>query len=355
MKKIVPYQLSKVLFHLLFWFLVWMFFKFFFSSGTESTDFIFWFSLFLTIITVTGTYVVVYSLIPNYLLNKKYQLFALYLVYLLIFITGAVILIVFTGFAFFYRLEYKEMPALIKSISVILVCVFFIITLVSVLKLLKHNYKTLEKNKSLENKFLQTELELKENELKFLKMQIHPHFLFNTLNTMYGFALKKADETPEMILKLSNLLDYILYQVDKPLVFLKDEINHIKDYLELEKLRFHDTLEVHLNVVNISDSFQVAPMLLIPFVENSFKHGEILNGKLVISISVYMRENALFFEIKNSAKTKNEVSNGIGLVNIQKRLEMLYTENFSLVIKNTNDQFVVNLSINESILKANDD
>lgn len=345
MKKTSIYYLNKILIHVLFWFLVWVFFIFFFSSGTANTGFIFWFSLFLTIITVTGTYVVVYNLIPNYLLNRKYKLFALYIVYLIIFITSAAILTVFTGFAFFYRLEYKEMPALIKSISVILVCIFFIITLVSMLKLLRHNYKTLEKNKSLENKFLQTELELKENELKHLKMQIHPHFLFNTLNTMYGFALKKADETPEMILKLSNLLDYILYQVDKPLVFLKDEINHINDYLELEKLRFHDTLEVHLNVENIPENFQVAPMLLIPFVENSFKHGEIINGKLVISISVYMKENVLFFEIINSAKTNNEIAKGIGLVNIKKRLEMLYKEGFSLGIKNTNDQFEVNLSI----------
>jgi len=345
MKKKVSYQLTKILIHVLFWFLVWFFFNFFFSSGTKNEDFIFWFSLFLTIITVTGTYVVVNSLIPNYLLNKKYQLFALYGVYLIIFTTCAVLLTVFVGFAFFYRLEYKGMPELTKSISVILVCVFFIITLVSLLKLLRYNYKTLEKNKSLENKFLQTELELKENELKHLKMQIHPHFLFNTLNTMYGFALKKADETPEMILKLSNLLDYILYQVDKPLVFLKDEINHINDYLELEKLRFHDSLEVSLNIENIPDDFQVAPMLLIPFVENSFKHGEIINGKLVISISIYMKDNVLFFEIKNSAKTKNEIAKGIGLVNIKKRLEMLYKDDFSLAIKYMNEQFVVNLTL----------
>jgi len=104
-------------------------------------------------------------------------------------------------------------------------------------------------------------------------------------------------------------------------------------------------------VENISENFQVAPMLLIPFVENSFKHGEIINGKLMISISVYMKEEVLFFEVKNSAKTKNEMAKGIGLVNIKKRLEMLYKEKFSLDIKNTNDQFEICLSINESILK----
>ena len=87
--------------------------------------------------------------------------------------------------------------------------------------MVKHNYQSIIRNETLEKKFLQTKLELKENELKFLKMQLHPHFLFNTLNTLYGFALKKSEEAPDMILKLSNLLDYILYQVDKPLVLVR--------------------------------------------------------------------------------------------------------------------------------------
>ena len=104
-------------------------------------------------------------------------------------------------------------------------------------------------------------------------MQIHPHFLFNSLNTIYGFALKKSDDAPEMILKLSNLLDYILYQIEKPQVLLTDEINHLMDYVSLEKMRFHDTLDVTFNIENINESTKIAPMLLLPFIENSFKHG----------------------------------------------------------------------------------
>jgi LytS/YehU family sensor histidine kinase len=282
---------------------------------------------------------------PKYLLLKKYKAFILYSVYAAILSVYAIILSVLYGLIFLSDVKEENTIAITKTLPYVIFGVFFVVLIVVTIRLIKHNYQSIITNESLERKFLQTELELKENELKFLKMQIHPHFLFNTLNTMYGFALKKADETPEMILKLSNLLDYILYQVDKPFVLLKDEINHIKDYLELEKLRFHDTLEVNLNVENIPDNIQVTPMLLIPFVENSFKHGEILNGKLVISITVCMKENVLCFEIVNSAKTKNELTNGIGLVNIKKRLEMLYKDDFSLDIKNTNDQFAVNLSI----------
>ncbi|MDG2193380.1 MAG: histidine kinase [Polaribacter sp.] len=351
MKKSFIAHLKKVPLHLLFWFVVWFFFKAFFSAGTANDDFVFWFSVSLSITSVVGSYVAAYDLMPSYLLQKKYKLFLLYGIYLVVFIACITELVVFVGFAFFYRLEYKEMPALTKSVSVILVCVFFIIALVSVFKLLRYNYTTLEKNKSLENKFLQTKLELKENELKFLKMQIHPHFLFNTLNTLYGFALKKAAETPEMILKLSNLLDYILYQVDKPLVLLKDEIHHIEDYVLLEKMRFHDTLEVTINVEKVSDNFQVAPMLLIPFVENSFKHGAIINGKLRISIAVSTDNHSFLFVIKNSTKKLEKESEGIGLQNIRQRLQMLYNGDFKLEINQKNDEFEVVLKVNNQSLK----
>ena len=164
--------LKKAPLHLLFWFVVWFFFTSFFSAGTANDDFVFWFSVSLSVTSIVGSYIAAYDLIPNYLLQKKYKLFLLYGIYLVVFITCITALVVFVGFAFFYRLEYKEMPTLTKSVSVILVCVFFIIALVSVFKLLRHNYTTLEKNKSLENKFLKTKLELKENELKFLKMQM---------------------------------------------------------------------------------------------------------------------------------------------------------------------------------------
>ena len=136
-------------------------------------------------------------------------------------------------------------------------------------------------------------------------MQIHPHFLFNTLNTMYGFSLKKADETPEMILKLSNLLDYLLYQVDKPFVLLTTEVNHIKDYIELEKMRFNDTLKIRFNYNNISETTKIAPMLLLPFIENSFKHGGLQHGVLDISIHLNCNNESIYFKIENSYKKTN--------------------------------------------------
>jgi LytS/YehU family sensor histidine kinase len=243
------------------------------------------------------------------------------------------------------ELDFKKMPPLSRSLPFVMISIYLVVIVVSAFKLVKHNYLSLERNKTLENKFLQAQLQLKEEELKFLKMQIHPHFLFNTLNTLYGFALKKADETPEMILKLSNLLDYILYQIDKPKVLLTEEINHIEDYIGLEKMRFHDTLLVHLDIDARDKSFQIAPMLLIPFVENSFKHGSLINGMLKIDISIKTGNNILDFSISNSFMGNETNQTRIGLENIKKRLEMLYPNQYELKVQQFENTFEIHLKL----------
>jgi hypothetical protein len=208
--------------------------------------------------------------------------------------------------------------------------------------------KQSEQKKKLETKILATQLQLKEQELNYLKMQIHPHFLFNTLNTIYGFSLKKADETPEMILKLSNLLDYLLYQADKPFVLLTEEIQHIKDYIALEHLRFNNTLNVVFNHINTSESDKIAPMLLIPFVENSFKHGSLTNGVLHISIDLTSTLDKIIFSIENTSSANDTGSKGIGLENIKKRLDLLYNNNYDLNIQHTKGIFKVHLELNHN-------
>ena len=247
------------------------------------------------------------------------------------------------GFIFFFNLEYKQMPELTKNTSVIFICVILIVVFFSSFKILKHNYKSGEEKKIIENKFLHTQLQLKEQELKFLKMQIHPHFLFNTLNTLYGFALKKSDDTPSMILKLSNLLDYILYQVDKPFVILNDEIKHIENYISLEKMRFQDSLYVIFKKETRQVNIEISPMLLLPFVENAFKHGTQINGVLKVILELKTTEDFLIFKITNSTKINFKNKKGIGLENIKKRLEMLYGTAYSLNIYHTENSFKIKL------------
>lgn len=345
MQKNLLLILKKISIHFLGWVLIWCFFRSFFSVGTSNKEFLFWFSVLLSIVTLVASYVFVYDLIPKYLLKNQYRKFLIYSLYTAVFVTTGVLTIMAFGFVFFFNLEYQKMPALTKSPAVVLVCVLLIIVLVSGLKILKHSYKSLKEKKTLENKFLQTKLELKEQELRFLKMQIHPHFLFNSLNTIYGFAIAKADEAPEMILKLSNLLDYILYQIEKPKVLLIEEVNHLDDYISLEKMRFHDTLKVNFSKEKLDANLQISPMLLIPFVENSFKHGAINNGILKVDIRLKIEHNYLFFEVENSSTSKERENIGIGLQNIKKRLKMLYPQKHQLKIIEKEDIFKVRLKI----------
>jgi len=286
--------------HIVFWVLVWLFYTYFFGFNSQNKNYINWFSSILIPVTIFVSYTTVYYLIPKYLLVKKYSLFILYSIYVFIGAAYIISLSMFFGFVYMSELNFLDMPPLSKSMPFILMSVYVVVTLASAFKLLQNSYITLKKHKTLENKFLQTQLVLKEEELKFLKMQIHPHFLFNTLNTLYGFALKKADETPEMILKLSNLLDYILYQINKPFVSLKDEIAHIEDYISLEKMRFHNSLKIDLNTKNVECNLKIAPMLLMPFVENAFKHGIIVDGFLKIAISISETPNGIEFDILNT-------------------------------------------------------
>ena len=255
----------------------------------------------------------------------------------------------FFSLTYLASFEFAEMNPITQNIILVVSGVYLVVILVSAFKLLKLNLENAKRTKALETKILETQLKLKEQELNYLKMQIHPHFLFNTLNTLYGFALKKADETPEMILKLSNLLDYLLYQANKPFVLLSEEINHIEDYIELEKMRFNNTLDVMFNYDAINENTKIAPMLLIPFVENSFKHGSLKNGVLKIRIHLSSTTENMVFTIENSSLNNNTTLNkGIGLENIQKRLDLLYKNNYNLNIINSETTFKVTLDLNHS-------
>ena len=345
-KQILARKILQLLLHVAFWFMVLIFYSYFFSIGNTSFENAFSFSLFLMPTTIATTYVSIYKLIPDYLIPKRYFRFTLYSIYTLVISSYLVMVSVFFSLIYLSGFEYSEMNPATKNIILVLGAVYLIVFVISAFKLLKLNLKQTKRTKALETKILEAQLKLKQQELNYLKMQIHPHFLFNTLNTMYGFALKKSETTPEMILKLSNLLDYLLYQVDKPAVALSEEINHIKDYISLEQMRFNDTLDVSFTSQNCSEHITIAPMLFLPFVENSFKHGKITDGKLHIGIAFTCDEHQIHFSIGNS-HTKNEsTSHGIGLENIKKRLELLYKDQYTLDISESENSFNVELKLN---------
>ena len=198
-----------------------------------------------------------------------------------------------------------------------------------------------------QKEFLQAQQEKMTAELQLLKAQVHPHFLFNTLNNIYSFSLDRSPKTPELILKLSSLLSYMLYDCKAEEVRLEKEVEIMKNYIDLEKERYGDKIEISWNAEgDIRDNF-ISPLLMLPFLENAFKHGaseQIEKPWLGVDISV--ANGILKFKITNS---KNEYvlssNNGIGINNVKKRLEFLYPGKHELKINDEGDFFAVSLIV----------
>ena len=343
-KMTLKYSL-RIVIHLIFWIGVLLFYTYFFGFRSNDLSYVSSFSMFLMPITIALTYLFIYKLIPQYLLQQQYFKFIRYSVYSLIISAYLLGYSIFYGLIYLSNFEADNMAPISKSLIFVMVGVYMVVILVSSFKLLQLYYKGTVENSQLQTKILEAQIQLKEQELSHLKMQIHPHFLFNTLNTMYGFALKKADETPEMILKLSNLLDYVLYQIDKPKVLLSAELDHIQDYIDLENLRFHDTLDVQVNIGHYPTHLAIAPMLLLPFVENSFKHGQIVDGQLSIEINLSYHQKKLTFNVKNSISEVPKKGSGLGLDNLKRRLEMLFPGNHQLILKHDKRLFEAELQL----------
>ena len=182
-------------------------------------------------------------------------------------------------------------------------------------------------------------------ELQLLKAQVHPHFLFNTLNNIYSFALENSPKTPGLILKLSSLLSYMLYDCKADEVLLEKEIAVMKDYIDLEKERYGNKIEISLNIEgDIKDKY-ISPLLLLPFLENAFKHGTSDQlEKPWLSVDVSVKNYTMRCKIVNSKNNYVPLSeNGIGIQNVKKRLEFLYPGNYELKMNDEEDFFVVSL------------
>ena len=329
--------------HLIFWCGVWLFYIYFFDHNLPNTIYVTWSASFLLPIAMLATYITNYHLLPKYLFRKKYATFIIQSLLLLAFSAYLVQLIIFDNFLFGSS---ENTSSNQENFVFVLVMVYLVVGFVGFAKLLSYNAKTVAANQSLANENLENSLKLKEQELQYLKKQIHPHFLFNTLNTIYSFALRKSDETPGIIIKLSNLLDYILYQVQKPSVLLTEEIAHLKEYVSLEKIRFDDVLAIEFNTEGVKDNLQIPPMLFIPLVENAFKHGRIVDGVLAVSIAIKVTENSISCTVRNSIKELElEESPGLGLATLERRLTLLYKDQFKLENKITPSLYTVRLDI----------
>ena len=195
------------------------------------------------------------------------------------------------------------------------------------------------------------ELKLKEVQLELLKEQIHPHFIFNMMNNLYALVKNDVALSREVIVRLSDLLDYMLYECNTEFVELSKEINFINNYIELEKIRHDESFNVKTNFPNAIPNFKIAPLILFPFVENAFKHGLKQTKNDFIEMQLEPTSELVIFKIKNniqnnaSLSTAAKQNKGLGLKNVQERLELIYNNKYDLRISKQQNIFDVNLKI----------
>lgn len=199
------------------------------------------------------------------------------------------------------------------------------------------------------NQYLETvKNEKLQTEVSYLKAQINPHFLFNTLNSVYALALKKSDDAPNAILKLSGMMRYVVSKSNETLVSLNDEIAYISDYINLQKLRLTDEVHLDFNLEGTTENKKIAPLLLINFIENTFKYASEAGEVAYITITLKIANNLLFLVSENtftSSMTNSIVGTHQGQINTKKRLELLYPGKHQLQINKTKNLYQVKLQI----------
>lgn len=194
--------------------------------------------------------------------------------------------------------------------------------------------------------FFRLKNEKAKTELLHLKSQVNPHFFFNTLNNLYGLVGTDTKKAQELILKLSDMMRYSIYEGEKEVVALKAEVDYLKNYIELHKMRYHKQIDVKFEV-EIEDDYRVMPLLFIILLENAFKHGiENLSKDAYVHIYINSKNNKVFFEIENNFDTTlTKEDKGIGLKNLKRRLELVYPRKHTLSFSTTENVYKVKLTL----------
>lgn len=215
---------------------------------------------------------------------------------------------------------------------------FSVIIITMVIKLMRNSYLHEKKLREIEQEKFSAEMGL-------LKAQINPHFFFNTLNSLYALTLKGSEQASNVVLRLSDLMHYMLYDASANKVLLKDEIKHLENYISIEQMRFADRLELSFQYSGDIAGKMIAPLLLLPFIENAFKHG-IGDNPGWITINLKVTGSKLFLKVENSCGTTGKsTATGLGLQNVKRRLELMYPGAYELHITNNTDFFEVDLKL----------
>lgn len=330
-KHIELFAQNRIVQHIFFWIVILIYFTL--GYGKEGNyrlefyrSFVFLFDhMFLV-------YSFFYVLIPRFLLTKKFLLFALFAV---------VVYTISIIFSWFLNFRVLAAQKTWWSIGASLLGGSTVLGIAISIKFLKSWYKQKQQILEAENQRTIAELEL-------LKSQVHPHFLFNTLNNLYSHTLKGSEKSPEIVLKLSNLLRFMIYESKEAYIPLQMDLAILQQYMDLEQLRYGDRLDISMRITGNIEDEKIAPLLLLPLVENAFKFG--VSNQLDqcwISFDVNVEQGIMKLKLINSKDEESgkKESGGLGLQNVKKRLAFLYPGRHQLHISNEAELFVIDLSI----------
>lgn len=289
-------------------------------------------------------YFTLYFILPRYLLLKKYgQAIIFFSLVLIIAVWLLQLSVSFVVYPIYYpdvalAIIPKNLPKLVSPLLDLII----VSSLAVVFKLLKDREVQ-------ERERLQLEKVNIQNKLQLLKSQLHPHFLFNTLNGLYACTLDNPEQASKIVVKLSELLRFIIYEGDQRLVRVADEVRCLENYVGLEQIRYGKKIQVNLTVHGEAGNKKIAPLLILPFLENAFKHGPSReSGKSWINCELLIEDKFLMMKLGNSKSADDERlgdSHGIGLYNVKQRLKHNYDDGYELTIDNQPSQFLVFLKV----------
>ena len=296
-------------------------------------------------IAILLAYINLYVLMPAFFYKQKYALYAARFAFLLL--TGG-LMERFSGWFIWMPWDKVHYPEAYKTenknfwipVKIFRNAIedFSVIIITMVIKLMRNSYLHEKKLREIEQEKFSAEMGL-------LKAQINPHFFFNTLNSLYALTLKGSEQASNVVLRLSDLMHYMLYDASANKVLLKDEIKHLENYISIEQMRFADRLELSFQYSGDIAGKMIAPLLLLPFIENAFKHG-IGDNPGWITINLKVTGSKLFLKVENSCgATGKSTATGLGLQNVKRRLELMYPGVYELHITNNTDFFEVDLKL----------
>jgi len=339
-------KLTRLFLHILFWTFIIVFFTFIYGIRSGKYFELFEILLGTLPLDMLCTYFLIYFLIPVLLLNKQYLWFILSFI---VSFTVVVIIEWTINYFILYPAIYSDYDKWQDTISyfsgsglMIYVSLGFVILLASAIKLSRHWLQSQQDKADLE-------IQNRKSELALLRSQVNPHFLFNTLNNIDTLIRKDPDKASDSVLKLSEIMRYFIYEATAEKVPLEKEIDYLRSFIELQRIRHKDPGTIRFRVSGSPGGVVIAPMLFIPFVENAFKHGIKSNRIPAITVDLLIQPRMIWFEVVNFVDTlhtqEKDVGKGIGLSNVIRRLELIYPGQHSLTIEEVEDTYKIVLEI----------